>query len=334
MSVSFSVDTMSSSAVVYDLQEPLITRDERPSLLSPLRLKCLALSTGSLTAAFSQLLLTYTLWDETILSQSTTSIVWFSMIWSFWTCMIIFGAMVALTQTIKQFHTTEDWDDLIFHMEAHHIVGSLLTITGSWMSQNLMKTPLIVHPMIFLGLLIGVYAILFFVSTRTTSEEEDKEELSPQESLLGTYQVVAGTLGFIVGLSSQFLLSFFLWKGHMLEPIVENVYLFSLLWSALTVAITFLGCSSLRLLTDESQASKDEDRKYWVARTFLRMESHYVFCSLIGVCLAWILMDILFGLTDQVVPSLMLLAASLLAFAAIVHWFPEEECVRELIEQV
>ena len=60
------------------------------------------------------------------------------------------------------------------------------------------------------------------------------------------------------------------------------------------------------------------------------MESHYVFCSLIGICVAWILMDLVLGMSDQIVPSFFMLLASLVAFRLILHCFPEDKCLQEI----
>jgi hypothetical protein len=137
-------------------------------------------------------------------------------------------------------------------------------------------------------------------------------------SLQRTYQLIASTLGFLAGLCSQFFLSFCLWKNQMTEPLLDNVILFSLLWSMATVGVTFCGCLSLRLLTsmDHPSATSKE-------RTFLHMESYYVFFSLIGICLAWILMDVVLDMKDQIFPSLVMLALSLACFGVILRCFPE-----------
>lgn len=110
----------------------------------------------------------------------------------------------------------------------------------------------------------------------------------------------------------------------MTKPVIENVVAFSMLWSVCSVVLTFVGCVSLRLLT------LDETNRLSAERIFLRMESHFIFCSLIGICIAWILIDLIMDMQEQIVPSILMLVVSLLAFCGIVSCFPEEKCLEDL----
>jgi hypothetical protein len=76
--------------------------------------------------------------------------------------------------------------------------------------------------------------------------------------------------------------------------------------------------------------NQEEHNMLETERVFLRMEAHYVFCALIGICAAWILMNVALGLEQQVLPSLGMLALSLIGFRAILHCFPEEDCLAEI----
>ena len=152
-----------------------------------------------------------------------------------------------------------------------------------------------------------------------------------------------------MGVSSQFLLSLLLWQRgaaasggedpqhqHIIRrPVLDDVVCFSLLWSGLTVALTFAACLSLRLLlppvsSDGGDNNDDEHqnqnhRRVWL----LRMEAAYISSSLVGICLAWIVIDLLNGMPEQVPPSLCMLVLSLACFKLILRCFPESECAAE-----
>lgn len=330
------------TAVIYDVEdrnkdltEPLIesetAKPTRP-LLAPTSLKLASLLTGSLSAIISQLLLSQLLWMPNILHQSTSEIVWFSLQWSFWTCLTIFGTMLLLVRCFD-----EDDDDILFQMEAHHIVGALLSISGIWIvldiAQSVPAHSSVPNTMVpsyqnalYVAVAVAWYALLLrcYWQRRHATEQDNTAVAFP---MLPTYTLIAGTLGLISGLCSQFLLSFLLWQDHMSAPIISNVLGFSLLWSACTVFLTFWGCASLRILVT------DEDDRIMVERIFLRMESHYVFCSLVGICVAWILIDLVMDMKEQILPSIVMLGVSLGAFGAILRCFPEEECLKELEEE-
>jgi 1,4-dihydroxy-2-naphthoate octaprenyltransferase len=128
----------------------------------------------------------------------------------------------------------------------------------------------------------------------------------------------------------------------MTVPVLSNVILFSVVWSLLTVLITFLGCVALRNLAlddddyddadDTDSAAKINSKKQAaidIERIHLRMESHYVFAALIGICGAWILMDLVLDMPQQILPSLVMLAVALTAFTGIIYCFPEDQCLDE-----
>jgi hypothetical protein len=69
--------------------------------------------------------------------------------------------------------------------------------------------------------------------------------------------------------------------------------------------------------------NQEEHNMLETERVFLRMEAHYVFCALIGI-------NVALGLEQQVLPSLGMLALSLIGFRAILHCFPEEDCLAEI----
>jgi hypothetical protein len=349
------------------LQEPLLTEsstdtvtkesgfDTTTTSSSPLqdaawllRLKVLNFSTGSLSALLSQYILSQTMWNETVLSSPFGSVLIFSLLWSFWTCVIVFSSMFCNVWILGYRHnnnkntatktpSANEWDRLVFQMEAHHVVGALLAISLTWIFIDVLRIAVHARAMysgIFVLMTAVCYGIFFKVMVSS----------NPAESvMMPTYQLLATTLGLIVGLCSQFVLSFALWRDHMTSPIFSNVILFSLVWSVLTVSITFLGCVTLRSLTiDENENGGDGDENTTGSkesalekeRIHLRMESHYVFAALIGICGAWILMDLVLDMPQQILPSLGMLVVALAAFSGIIYCFPEAQCLEEYSENM
>jgi hypothetical protein len=340
--VLFNADNEQQALNKSTMTEPLLQCDvndhgdmsnkEQASFsVSTCRVKALSLVTGSIAAIVSQLALTKFLWYDAILHESTGHIVLFSVVWSFWTCNIVFGIMMLLVNAIgrayKRGMSENDWQDLAFQMEAHHVVGALLSISTTWMLQRVTQFKILphsstLHTIVFLLLLLGGYVIFFSMMTARTKVQVNPGER--ENSMMSTYQLVAGTLGLIIGLCSQFMLSFFLWRSNVDSSSFGNIYVMSMLWSCCTVVITFTGCTTLRLLVS------DESDTTMAARIFLRMEAHYVFCSLIGICLSWIYMDLVLDLVEQILPSVVMLLVSLCLFGMILRCFPEEECLAEL----
>jgi hypothetical protein len=344
------------------------------------RIKLLSLVTGALIAVASQLLLGQIMWKPAHAAhnansaaavyetpRSTREIVVFSLLWSFFTCVMIFGSLAIFVRCICRFclhhqrpseHEVKmgihdstaasnqprivDLDGDLFQIEAHHIVGSLLSISFIWILvdicqsiskkqkwQNGLGLPSLHQDVVYMVIAAAWYAIFVRCIMRKSSNTKAKDGDATGRSgsiggLMSTYQMIAATLGLISGLCSQFLLSFVLWTDHMTKPVIENVVVFSLLWSVCSVILTFVGCVSLRLLT------LDEASRISAERIFLRMESHFIFCSLIGICMAWILIDLIMDMREQIVPSILMLAASLLAFCGIVACFPEDKCLADL----
>jgi hypothetical protein len=347
------------------------------------RIKILSFVTGALVAVASQLILSQILWKPSHVTSSssssaaavdgatnsTRSIVAFSLLWSFCTCVMIFGSMAVFVKCVcrsffRNSNTTKalrsaaaepkanegrrsDLDGDLFQIEAHHIVGSLLSISFIWIVVDVCQSlshsqpsssyggggwgatarwglPTLHQNFVYMAIAAAWYAVFVRCLTRAHSHDAEAEAASRPTGLMSTYQMIAATLGLISGLCSQFLLSFVLWRDHMSKPVVENVIAFSILWSVCSVFLTFVGCVSLRLLT------LDEANRLSAERIFLRMESHFIFCSLIGICLAWILIDLIMDMREQIVPSVLMLAVSLLAFCGIVSCFPEEKCLADL----
>lgn len=273
-----------------DLTEPLLVTAVAEAPDSLLRTKVWTSIFGCVVAVLSQAILSVVLWEDDILQRSTSSIILFSFHWSFWTCQILFVCMnVALRNQID--------NDCIFQVEAQYVVSALLTISAIWIADSIIVAIAV----------IGALCIL-------VSHLE--------QSMLSSYSLVAGTLGLIFGSCSQFLLSLGMWNdASMRDPMIHHIILFSIVWSLLTVAMTFAGCVSLRWIVDDDR------------RAILRMEACYVATTLIGICGAWVFLDISAGLPEQIAPSILMLCVSLGAFGIILQCFPEDACLAEEEEE-
>jgi hypothetical protein len=385
-------NTMTNDLMSVDLNEPLLsqtvahedveeqachchdfkrtdTKDESwdSSIPSMLSLKSLAIVSGIMMAACSQIALWIALWDDTILSKSTVEVVEFSLAWSFWTCLIVFSSMSFLVRFVRQRYlrqpssalgqklhnellTNQDEDDIVFQVEAFYVVGALASISVVWLINDFFQTyvrtattAIQIHPVgtvLFAGFGYAMFA-RWILSRRnrtknlkqpSVNDEVQSTQNGTIEKLSCTYQMIAVTLGLIVGVCSQFVLAMTLWRDNMTKPIVDSVLMFSLLWSIVTVLLTLTGCLSLRILV---VTSDENGQVSSVANhVLLLMETAYVSSSLIGVCTAWIVIDILSGMTSQILPSIFMLSVSLVAFRLILHIFPEEVTHDEDKEEV
>ena len=240
-------------------------------------------------------------------------------------------------------HDAQLLDDTLFQLEAHYVVAALFTISAAWLLNDVYEladdaaAQTTIHPVLTIVAAGIAFSIFFHYILQKDNVQQVASAADKQNgidyddschSMMPTYRMIAATLGLIVGVCSQFILSLVLWKDHMTVPAVDNVIYFSLLWSVLTVAITFGGCMSLRLLLVGSSSSGVSEQQ----RALLRMEAVYISCSLIGICFAWILIDILAGMPEQVLPSMFLLVFSLLAFHVILKCFPEDKCLANAVD--
>lgn len=341
-----------------------LIESQSSSIPSVTSLKTLATVSGGVIAASSQFALWITLWDDNILNKSTIEVVQFSLAWSFWTCLVVFMSMSMLVAFIRQKYidkgdkrvdelNSQDEDDIVFQIEAFYVVGALASISMVWIINDFFQTYILtattaiqIHPVLTVLFAGFGYALVarWILSRRNTNRalaqataaECDRSNYNCKlEKLSSTYQMIAATLGLIVGVCSQFLLAMILWRDNMTKPIVDSVLMFSLLWSAVTVFLTLSGCVSIRLLVVSNNGdSEGPSIAYKIVqnRVLLLMESAYVSSSLIGVCAAWIVIDVLSGMTSQILPSIFMLTVSLVAFRMILHFFPEEFSPEEMID--
>jgi hypothetical protein len=254
-------------------------------------------------------------------------------------------------------------DDLLFLLESHYVVAALLTISAVWVldtsvTHSLHRDQVVVtwSSALWTALILCGYAMAswwtYCCLTNGNHHGRFSESMSTTNAQSWTttsgwswYWTGANrwttattmTTGFVVGSSSQAILCYFLWNDHdMRQPAISSLVLFSLLWSALTVIMTALGCYALTssivlqrccalLPTSTTTPTIGISQQ----RTVLRMEAVYIGCCLVGICSAWIWIDIMHNMMEQVVPSLILLFVSMMAFSTILQCFPEDSCLEE-----
>jgi hypothetical protein len=259
-------------------------------------------------------------------------------------------------------------DDLLFLLESHYVVGALLTISAVWVfdttvTHSLHRDQVVVTwssalltAFILVGYAIGSWWTYCCLTNNGRSVVGNAEStMSTTTNAHSSWTTTSGgwgwywnaanrwttvmtmLTGFVVGGTSQSILCYFLWNDHdMRQPAISSLVLFSLLWSALTVCMTALGCYVLtssillqrrraKLFTPTTTTTMAISQQ----RTVLRMEAVYIGCCLVGICSAWIWIDIMHHMMEQVVPSLILLFVSMVAFSTILQCFPEDSCLEE-----
>jgi len=344
--------------------------------------------TGAWIAVLSQVLLSQTMWIKDLMTSTTLHIVMFSLVWSFWTCVVVFCSMLwwgrLLGRRLNHWseessssnnnHQNASLDTILFQMEAHHIVGALLSISALWMTVDIVQASdyhskaasvyqsmtgrqasglgqaVLWTALCVAGMLLW-YPLMACLLSRMSvhhdnkendndpSSQPDEQQSPPVTGLRSTYHLIALTLGLITGLCSQFVLSFALWHQTWMTT-MEQIVVFSLTWSVATVIWTAIGCASLRWIVHEgSDQHKNNDATttttttYSAERILFQMESRYIIGSLIGICLAWMVMDWVFQVREQILPCLLLLSLSLACFFVILACFPEDECFATLKDE-
>eukprot|EP00527_Entomoneis_sp_CCMP2396_P008720 CAMPEP_0198137080 /NCGR_PEP_ID=MMETSP1443-20131203/644_1 /TAXON_ID=186043 /ORGANISM="Entomoneis sp., Strain CCMP2396" /LENGTH=339 /DNA_ID=CAMNT_0043798411 /DNA_START=46 /DNA_END=1065 /DNA_ORIENTATION=+ len=327
--------------IIYDLEAPLLNEDEHDStcLVSkteePLnfpretttRLNSLSFGTGSFAGLLTQVILSVTLWDQSILSKPTVDLVEFSFSWAIMTCLLVNCTMVFFIRDMKASFCPEQcesaWTDVSRRMEAWMIGGALASISAWWFTLDTFGIALPLSNYGIMDLVIVATTILVIFFALTTP----KGRGALLSSSSGISNCLASFLGFVIGFASQILLSYLLYTGKMPAGAMSNVFLFAICWSVCTVLITLAGCLSLRIYRPKSSETVDAVE---VERMSLRMESFYVLCSLIGICFAWITLDMALGMTKQMIPSLVMIFISAIIFRAILYCFPEDMCLEEM----
>ena len=298
--------------------------------------KAWALGSGAVVAVVSQLVLSQLLWTNDILSteKSILDVLQFSLVWSFWTSVMIFASMLVVMRILQLRYAAvfadNDWN--VFCVEVHHVLGALAAVSWTWLLKDFSTT---IHqeegwerrPWMGAAMCLAVYGLFLVGMWCVSSNEEKTQEATKSLPHADTYnsnndgffahQLVASILGLLVGACSQFILANLLWNAVEQIPVLSNIVQFSLLWSVCTVTLTSAVCGALQCLISGSK------------RLHLRMEAAYVSSTLIGICSAWIAMDVMWDMQEQIVPSVGLLVLSLVLFRVILYCFPEECCLED-----
>lgn len=247
----------------------------------------------------------------------------FSLGWSLLSCLIVNCFMAVFVRDMKtSFYRIPNpegddnvWSETASTMEAFVIGGALVSISAWWLVLDMGAVHLPLATSSVVGLvMVSTVIYIFFISMTMPG----KNGIPAWWNCL-----IASILGLVLGFGSQTSLSAFFWTGLVPKPALSNLFVFSLIWSGCTILVTFLGCMALRYLKPDDKSLISSERAY------LRMESFYVLSSLVGISFAWISLDIVLGLTQQIVPSVLMLIVSLLLFRFILYCFPEEKCLEE-----
>ena len=310
--------------------------DEEASVELPVqtrtRLNVLSVGTGVFVGLISQVILTACMWDNSLLDRSMREILVFSMIWSVVSCLLVNFSMAIFLHDMKaSFYRAKDeddesvWNKASSTMEAYVIGGAGLAVTIWWLTLNSewwttlhigrAALPLSTSETVVF-LIAATILYIFFMAL-----------VMPCRSGAPAWWhcLIASILGLVIGFGSQSGLSAFFWAGILPKPAPSSLLVFSMAWTGFTIGLTFLGHVALRSL----KPSSSSNGSLAAERAYLRMESFYVLCSLVGICFAWTSLDVLLGLKQQIVPSLLMLLFSLMLFRVILYCFPEEKCLEE-----
>ena len=141
---------------------------------------------------------------------------------------------------------------------------------------------------------------------------------------------IASTVGLIVGMGTQVLLSLLLWNNVEQIPYVVQsnftIALFSFGWSTITVIATAVACYLLRVLVFHGIVQNYMHRNlsvHYKSLLIVRMEAMYIGWTLTGICAGWIILDVVHQMTSQIYISILLFILSLSSFACILYYFPE-----------
>ena len=142
---------------------------------------------------------------------------------------------------------------------------------------------------------------------------------------------VASTVGLMIGMGTQVLLSFLLWNNVSRIPYVIQsnftIALFSFGWSTITVMVTALACYVLRVFVFHCIVKNYMHRNlsvHYQSLLVVRMEAMYIGWTLTGICVGWIILDVVHKMTSQIYISILLFILSLSSFGFILYYFPEE----------
>jgi len=305
------------------------------------RLKVASLVCGSLIAPLSQLVLAQALWSDEVLQRSNARIAFFAFIWSLATCSTVYLGMAIFLWVNRRNKAISD--DEAFHLETHHIVGSLSSLILVWILHDVvsLKSHFMASPshrrMIVVTLFSFYVLFLFWFLTsiqrealrNTRKRGETSLEPTKKKQLQRTLQLIASIAGLLVGTCTQLLLVCFLQDTDTREPIVSNTLFLAAIWGSISMVSAAVGGALLSglIVPEEFKYRGQYERALW------KMEISYTVAVLVGIAAAWIMIDLFYGAMDKMATNLGLLVLSLLAFLALIKCFPVQTTEDNIEEQ-
>lgn len=278
---------------------------------------------GSILAALSQIILYVFKLDDNNVGKPTSIVIMFSLQCSFLTLITVFVGI----STQKYFLSRSDVaDELIFQMEAYNIAGALSAIAVTWLLIDVITIPSqFIHdhsPLIIVATLIvyGSFCVSVLMQSRQVARlrrlrgDADFTDVT-DAALSKTYHMIAGLSGLLTGASAQFLLVLFLWQVYDDAEAAKRIlsaFLLSFFWFISTVGITTLGlwCTQ-QIVASEHICDVSQHKKL-----MLLVNSYYIRSTMIGICAAWLLLDIFIDATGTMLLPLGMPILSVLVFSA------------------
>jgi hypothetical protein len=135
----------------------------------------------------------------------------------------------------------------------------------------------------------------------------------------------------MVGMGTQMILSLMLWSNvdHIPFVVQSNLTIafFSFGWSTVTVIVTAFACYLLRRIVLDGIIPHCMHRNtsfHYQSLLIVRMEAMYIGWTLTGICIGWIVLDIVHHMASQIYISILLFILSLSSFGCILYYFPEQ----------
>ncbi|GAX24595.1 hypothetical protein FisN_4Hu113 [Fistulifera solaris] len=296
-------------------------------------LKIASFISGSILAVLSQVLLYILQWDGSVLNSSTSSILLFSLQWSFLTLIAIFVGISTQKYFLRRSNT---YEEIIFQLEAYNIAGALSALAVAWLLND--TTTATHHGSLVVVATLIVYgsfcAFVFNQSQSLARVRRLRGDVnctdSVDASLHNTYRMIAALSGLLIGATTQLLVLSILTKLY-LDANKENwtsALPLLLLWCFITASVTTLGLWGTRQIVARDHIMDVSQHK----RLMLSVDSYYMQSLLIGMILVLILVGVLSEKTGRVISALALLILSVLACSARKRVFSDEMPEQELLE--
>jgi hypothetical protein len=306
---------------------------------------------GSLSAWLSQAALqwTNTHFDWPFMHMTSSwNILCFSFLWSMCTCVILFLGLSMHFSLSRCLLKDDEEETPSVRMEVSFLFGALLTVTAIWMTQDVTAVDassvmesrfspflwVVVTASITWVVLAAIVLLLCFVCCRSKpaeslpiSENNSRTAHPPMKECC--VYLSASVVGLLVGMGSQLILSLFLWNHSNRIPLLIQsnwmIALFSFGWSFLTVIATWLACYNLRALIRSCDALEEYTTRALHKELMVKMEAVYIGWTLTGICIGWIVLDVLHNMLSQIYISIGLFVLSLTSFIAILYCFPDSD---------